>query len=296
MCLIHRIIEFLLFSPILFWPLPDILPHLLLPNQRLLLLLNLLLILLHRLTPWNLVWKSPSISRGNWWTHHQNIPRKGRKNLQISEFMCYYAWIFFSNFNPTKCEVMRISHNKDKRSTRYNISGTELRNVSNYKDLGVFMASRTAKSVFEALASAKINASEIACLQCKMNGEVIITFKSILAKEKFLRLNSLQVDTEHFALQDVNKPLSFLTTYDAPFELSDLDIICLQKVHCSLVQECSSWFLSSRFGVVCSPGSVCSSGCAILFRPSLSLLGSWYDTEGHYLKCEFSFRDQGTHC
>ena len=44
-------------------------------------------------------------------------------------------------FNPTKCEVMRISHNKDKRSTRYNVPGTVLRNVSNYKDLGVIMAS-----------------------------------------------------------------------------------------------------------------------------------------------------------
>ena len=44
-------------------------------------------------------------------------------------------------FNPTKCEVMRISRNKDKRSTRYNISGTMLRNVSKYKDLGVIMAS-----------------------------------------------------------------------------------------------------------------------------------------------------------
>ena len=44
-------------------------------------------------------------------------------------------------FNSTKCEVMRISHNNDKRSTRYNISGTVLRNVSNYKDLGVIMAS-----------------------------------------------------------------------------------------------------------------------------------------------------------
>ena len=29
-------------------------------------------------------------------------------------------------FNSTKCEVMRISHNNDKRSTRYNISGTVL--------------------------------------------------------------------------------------------------------------------------------------------------------------------------
>ena len=44
-------------------------------------------------------------------------------------------------FNPTKCEVMRISHKKDKRSTRYNVPGTVLRNVSNYKDLGVIMAS-----------------------------------------------------------------------------------------------------------------------------------------------------------
>ena len=44
-------------------------------------------------------------------------------------------------FNPSKCEVMRITHNKDKSTTRYQVSCTELRNVSNYKDLGVIMAS-----------------------------------------------------------------------------------------------------------------------------------------------------------
>ena len=43
-------------------------------------------------------------------------------------------------FNPGKCEVMRISHNKDKSTTRYEVSGHELRNVSSYKDLGVIMA------------------------------------------------------------------------------------------------------------------------------------------------------------
>ena len=53
----------------------------------------------------------------------------------------------------------------------------------------------------------------------------IVTFKSISAKERILPLNSLRVDTEHFALQDIDKPLSFLTMYDAPFELSDLAII-----------------------------------------------------------------------
>ncbi|XP_046846860.1 uncharacterized protein LOC124440511 [Xenia sp. Carnegie-2017] len=44
-------------------------------------------------------------------------------------------------FNSTKCEVMRITHNRDKKSMRYNISSTVLRNVSNYKDLGVIMSS-----------------------------------------------------------------------------------------------------------------------------------------------------------
>ena len=53
--------------------------------------------------------------------------------------------------------------------------------------------------------------------------------------------------------------------------------------------------LSSHFGVVCSSGSMHSSGCAILFRPSLSPSGSRYDTEGHYLQYELSFRDQSFH-
>ena len=35
---------------------------------------------------------------------------------------------------------MRITHNKDKSTTRYQVSGTELRNATNYKDLGVIMA------------------------------------------------------------------------------------------------------------------------------------------------------------
>lgn len=45
--------------------------------------------------------------------------------------------------------------------------------------------------------------------------------------------------------------------------------------------------LPSRFGVVCSPGSMHSSFC-----PFLSLLCSRYDMEGHYLQYELSFRDQ----
>ena len=51
-----------------------------------------------------------------------------------------WAYRWQAKFSPRKCEVMRITHNKDKRTTRYQVSGTALRNVSNYKDLEVIMA------------------------------------------------------------------------------------------------------------------------------------------------------------
>ena len=76
----------------------------------------------------------------------------------------------------------------------------------------------SARSVFEALEQAESDAAEIACLQGKMNGEV--TVKSISAKEKFLRLNLLRVDAKHFALQDMDKPLTFLTSSDREVKLS----------------------------------------------------------------------------
>ena len=51
-----------------------------------------------------------------------------------------WADLWQVKFNPSKCEVMRITHNKDNSTRRYQVSGTELRNVSNYKDLKVIMA------------------------------------------------------------------------------------------------------------------------------------------------------------
>ena len=54
---------------------------------------------------------------------------------------------------------------------------------------------------------------------------------------------------------------------------------------------CQSWFLSSGLFFTVSPGSNKSCGCIILFRPSLSFIDSWSDSEGRFLQCEFSFRD-----
>ena len=53
--------------------------------------------------------------------------------------------------------------------------------------------STSAKSVFEALSMAHIDVSDIQYMQRKMNSKVVITFKSVDVKEKFLRLNALTV-------------------------------------------------------------------------------------------------------
>lgn len=55
--------------------------------------------------------------------------------------------------------------------------------------------------------------------------------------------------------------------------------------------ECGSWFASSGFSFVVSPGSVHSCGCIVLFRPSLRLSRFWVDDVGRYVQCEFTFHD-----
>ena len=76
--------------------------------------------------------------------------------------------------------------------------------------------STSARSVFDALRLAEIESQEVACMQRRMNGEVIITFKRPSSKEKFLRLNALKIGTNNYAIQDIDRPLIFLIIYDAP--------------------------------------------------------------------------------
>ena len=55
------------------------------------------------------------------------------------------------------------------------------------------------------------------------------------------------------------------------------------------VAECSLWFQSSGFGSAVSCGSSHSCGCIVLFRPSLTLLNSWCDFDGHFCNVSFLF-------
>ena len=65
------------------------------------------------------------------------------------------------------------------------------------------------------------------------------------------------------------------------------DVVCLQEMHSESDVECHSWFRSSGFLSVVSPGSNKSRGCIILDRPVLSLVKLWSDDDGRLLQCEF---------
>ena len=71
-----------------------------------------------------------------------------------------------------------------------------------------------------------------------------------------------------------------------------VDVVSLQETHCFSMVECQSWFTSSGFNSVVSPGSAHSCGCVVLFRPSLSLVNSWCDSDGRFLQCEFSYQQK----
>ena len=70
------------------------------------------------------------------------------------------------------------------------------------------------------------------------------------------------------------------------------DVVCLQEAHCVSDVECQSWFRSSGFQSVVSPGSQKSCGCIILFRPSLSLVDFSSDDAGRFVSCEFCLQDK----
>ena len=54
----------------------------------------------------------------------------------------------------------------------------------------------------DALNSAKVDPQSISCIQRQTNGEVVLTFRSAEHRENFLRLNTLEIQGQPFALQD----------------------------------------------------------------------------------------------
>ena len=76
-----------------------------------------------------------------------------------------------------------------------------------------------------------------ACIEDREGGEVQITFRTKALKEKFLAMNSLRINEGNYALQDVDKPLTFFTVYDAPYKLPDLTIFRRLQPYCEVIHS-----------------------------------------------------------
>lgn len=82
----------------------------------------------------------------------------------------------------------------------------------------------------------------MSCLQRTSNGQVVITFRRAECKEKFLRRSVLNVSGTPYALQDVDRPLTYLQIFDAPHELPDPAIIQRLSRYCDVIHHRRGFF------------------------------------------------------
>jgi len=94
-----------------------------------------------------------------------------------------------------------------------------------------------ASDVFTALREANVDSSDVSCLQRTSNGQVVLTFRRAECKEQFLRKSVLKVGNTPYALQDVDRPLTYLQVYDAPHELPDPAIIQRLSQFCDVIHH-----------------------------------------------------------
>lgn len=96
----------------------------------------------------------------------------------------------------------------------------------------------TSKDVFEALKTEGFASDHVRCLQRKPSGDIYITFKTPEIREAFLKTTkfaSPRAPNKFFVPQDSERPLTYLTIYDAPYELSDDAIIHRLSPYCEVM-------------------------------------------------------------
>ena len=79
-----------------------------------------------------------------------------------------------------------------------------------------------------------------------------------------------------------------------------LHFACLQETHILSCADATSWFASSGFQAISSPGTNHSCGTILLYRPDFHLANSWTDREGRlvqgkFIKNEVTFRVAGVY-
>ena len=106
------------------------------------------------------------------------------------------------------------------------------------RPLTVFFNPRSripANEVFEALQASGTDSSSVSCIQRQSSGEIVLTFRNAAAKERFLAANVVTIRSQPFALQDIDRPLTYLQIFDAPHEMPDATIIQRLAKFCDVV-------------------------------------------------------------
>ena len=122
-----------------------------------------------------------------------------------------------------ECPALRgktLSPIEETHFHSYNV--TPNRPCSAFFKCDTFMA---AGEVFDALKKEGFQTQHIRCLQRKPSGEIFVTFRTAKLRDEFLKRSLFVCQKRSFAVNDAERPLTFLTIYDAPYELPDTAII-----------------------------------------------------------------------
>ena len=92
-----------------------------------------------------------------------------------------------------------------------------------------------ASEIFDALKKDGFRSEHVRCLQRKPTGEIFITFHTSELRDTFLSKSSFVTPRRSYAPNDSERPLTFLTVYDAPYELPDSTIIHRLSPYCEVV-------------------------------------------------------------
>ena len=109
-----------------------------------------------------------------------------------------------------------------------------------------------ASEIFEALATDGFHAEHVRCLQHKPSGEVFLTFRKPTLRDSFFHKSSfvMRRPGQHFVPNTGERNLTFLTVYDALYELPDTAIIHRLSPFCEVVWHRRGTFRSTQAGGV----------------------------------------------
>lgn len=96
--------------------------------------------------------------------------------------------------------------------------------------------------VFEALRNADLDNTDVSCVQRLSSGTIALTFRRPEQTDAYLSRNFISVHDQPLALQDVDRPLTFVQVFDAPHELPHIAVISRLSKYCDVISNRRGYF------------------------------------------------------